>query len=520
MARTRTLALAALVLAFGVAAEWASWDPDEIRFGLTDLAVGCVLVACGAIASLRRPDSRVGGLMTLTSAAWFAGSLFAPFASLHRGPLVHLQLSYPTGRIRGRLVGAVVVVAYVVSAVEPLARDDVMTIALGVAVAATAIRVFAGTSGPARKAAGPALAAALAFSGVLTLGAVERLAGWGLDDQVLWAYDAVVAFVAVVLLADLLHGRWADAVVTGLVVDLGAEHETTTLRARLARALGDPSLVIAYRLGEEAGYVDDDGRPVELPEPGTERTATPLMESGEEVAVLVHDEALLADPQLVGSVAAAARIALANARLQAEARANAVELEASRRRIVEATDAQRRRIQAELELGAGRRLETVATLLAGARAADGDTVAPVEAALADARAGLEKFARGVHPAALAERGLEAALAQLAERAAVPVEVRGTVRRLPAAIEAALFFVCSEGLANVAKHAHASRAVIEVRETGGSVSVEVADDGEGGAAAARGSGLAGLADRVEALGGTLRIDSPRGRGTRIAAEIPV
>ena len=523
MLRPRTLAVAALVLALGLAAEWASWDPDEIGLGLSDLAVGCVLVTCGAIAALRRPDSRVGGLMTVTSAAWFAGTLLTPLAFLHRGPLVHLHLSYPTGRIRGRLVGGVVVTVYAVAAVEPLAGYDPLTIVLGVAVAATAIRVFAGTSGPARKAAGPALVAALAFAAVLTLGAVERLAGWGLDDQVLWGYDAVVACVAVVLLTDLLRGRWADAVVTGLVVDLGAERETTTLRARLARALGDPSLVIAYRLGASDAYVDDDGRPVDLPGPESDRTATPLMDRGEQVAVLVHDDALLADPRLVGSVAAAARIALVNARLQAESRVKAAELEASRRRIVEAADAQQRRIQSELELGAARRLETVATLLAEARTsaadADADTLASVEARLADARAGLAEFARGVHPAALAEGGLTAALAQLAERAAVPVELRGAVGRLPGPVEAALFFVCSEALANVAKHARASRATIEVREARGVVRVEVGDDGAGGAVAARGSGLAGLADRVEALGGTLQIDSPRGGGTRIAAEIP-
>jgi hypothetical protein len=217
--------------------------------------------------------------------------------------------------------------------------------------------------------------------------------------------------------------------------------------------------------------------------------------------VLVHDEALLADPQLVDSVAAAARIALANARLQADAHAKTVELEASRRRIVEATDAQRRRIQAELELGAGRRLERVATLLAGARAADGDTVAPVEAALAAARAGLEEFARGVHRPPLAEGGLEAALAQLAERAAVPVEVRGTVRRLPAQSRPRSLSSSAPRRSRTWRSTRARRGRSSrcARRVAASVSRSPTTE-KGGAIAARGSGLAGLADRVEALGG--------------------
>jgi signal transduction histidine kinase len=422
------------------------------------------------------------------------------------------------------LVRTVVVAAYVDAVVEPLASDDALTIALGIAVAATALWEFAGTSGPARKAAGPALAATLAFAAVLTLGAVERLEDRNMDDQLLWAYDAVVASVAIVLLVDLLRSRWSDAVVTGLVVDLGAESGAGTLRAKLARALGDPTLVIGYRLGATGGYVDDAGGPVELPRPGSERTVTALVERGEEVAVLVHDEALLADPELVESVAAAARIAVANAGLQAEARTKAAELEASRRRIVEAADAQRRRIQLELELGAGRRLDAVSAHLAEAHARLADVNGPalegVGSELAEARSGLEEFARGVRPSALTDGGLMAALAQLTERSAAGVEVRGTVGRLPAPVEAALFFVCSEALANVAKHAHATRATIDVREAGGRVTVEVGDDGAGGAVPGRGSGLAGLADRLEALGGMLTVASPSGGGTRIVAEVPL
>ena len=123
----------------------------------------------------------------------------------------------------------------------------------------------------------------------MSLGAVGRLAGWN-PDAVLLVYDVVVASVAVVLVADLLRRRWADAVLTGLVVDLGTDEGT--LRAKLANALGDPSLVIGYRLTNTAGFVDEAGRPVELPRPGSGKSVTPLVDRGEEVAVLVHDDAL------------------------------------------------------------------------------------------------------------------------------------------------------------------------------------------------------------------------------------
>jgi signal transduction histidine kinase len=320
----------------------------------------------------------------------------------------------------------------------------------------------------------------------------------------------------------LLRGRWAEAVVTGLVIDLGAPDEVGTLRGKLARALGDPSLVVGYRFPETGAFIDDAGRPVELPLPGSGRTMTPIDDGGERVAVLVHDETLLADRTLVESVAAAARIAVANARLQAEARARAEELEASRRRIVEAADAQRRRLERELRRGAERRLEHVAASLAEARAsapANGaEAIAALQAELGEAGRALDDFAHGVHPAELTEGGLMPALALLAERSPVPVEVRGGVERLPAPVEAALFFVCSEALANTAKHARASRVSIKAKEHGPEVVVTVTDDGIGGASPSRGSGLRGLADRVEALGGRLSVESPAGGGTRVVVEL--
>jgi signal transduction histidine kinase len=519
--RPSTAALVGAGAAGGLATELVFYE-GQLGPALTavDCLVGFAFVAGGAVARERRPESRVGGLALLTGAAWFAGNVATPLLYVHRGPLVHLCLSYPTGRLRSRLTRGVVAFAYVDGAVEPLAHNASVTFALGFAIAVAALRSFVATSGTERKAAETALGAALAVAAALSLGAVGRLAAWD-ADAVLLAYDLIVASVAVVLVVDLLRHRWTDAVVTGLVVDLGTEGGT--LRTKLANALGDPSLVIGYRLPDSAGFVDEAGRPVGLPRPGSGRRVTPLVDRGDEVAVLVHDEALLTDPQLVDSVAAAARIAVANVGLQADARARAAELEASRRRIVEAGDAQRRRLERELRHGAEDRLARVASILADVRASvpsqETQAIAELEGELARARRELEEFAGGIRPSALAAGGVTVAIAQLAERSPIPVRTSGTVGRLPEPVEAALFFVCSEALTNAAKHSGASLVTVGVDADDRHVAVTIGDDGVGGAVVRRGSGLSGLVDRVEALGGTLRVESPTGAGTRVVVSLP-
>ena len=518
----RPYALLPFALVVGLAAERAAFGSDEFALAAGDLAVGLVLVGCGAVAWERRAWSRVGPLMALAGFTWLVGGFGAALLYLHRGPLVHLHLSYPTGRLPTRLSRWVVIAAYVDASIVALARLDGLTIALSVAVALTAGQVFLGTSGPARKAGAPALAAALAFAGVLAFAAAARMVGVADDRAVLWIYELVIAAMVLVLLRDLLRARWSDAVITGLVVDLGTTGELGTLRDKLAGALGDPTLVVGYRIGEGRRLVDDAGAVVRVPSPGSGRAVTPIEDDGELIAVLVYDEGLLADSRLLGSVAVAARFALANARLQAEARAREQDLQESRRRIVEAADEQRRRLERELREGAERRLGHVAALLADARTAfphDGRELEALERQLAEARLELREFAHGVHPAALAEGGLVPALRVLADRSPIPVDVRGDVPRLPDPVEAALFFVCSEALTNAAKHADASYVSVELGFDGEQVVLAIADDGRGGADPSRGSGLRGLADRVEALGGSLRLESPPRDGTRVVAEVP-
>ncbi|MEO5703552.1 MAG: sensor histidine kinase, partial [Candidatus Limnocylindrales bacterium] len=286
--------------------------------------------------------------------------------------------------------------------------------------------------------------------------------------------------------------------------------------------------VVAYPVPGSTTFVDADGRAVLMPDPtSTDRAVTLIERGGETIAALVHDAALAEEQTLVRSVAAAARMALDNERLQAEVRAQLEDVRASRARIVTAGDAERRRIERDLHDGAQQRLVTMALALQMARRVGGET--PELTSLLD-RAGqelesalseLRELARGVHPPLLVEGGLGPAVEALAERAPLPVEVTvdAAVGRPAPSIEAAAFFVVSESLANVAKHASANRAWVRITGDRATLRVEIRDDGVGGADARRGSGLVGLGDRVAAVGGRFEVASPPGGGTTITAVLP-
>jgi len=290
----------------------------------------------------------------------------------------------------------------------------------------------------------------------------------------------------------------------------------------VARALGDPSLQVGYWLPESAAFMDAAGRPLAVPGPGSGRSATVVERDGRPLAVLVHDPAVLGDPGLVEAVASAARLAAANVRLQAEVRARLAEIAASRRRILVAGDEERGRLERRLSEGALRRLDELADSLQLARqsAAGQDTaerVARAESQLIRTQEDLERLARGLHPRQLAAQGLDAALAALAGDFPLRVDLTVPVTQTSPDVAACVYFVCSEALANVAKHASASAVQISVTARAGVITVEVADDGAGGADP-QGRGLRGLADRVETLGGTLTVISAPG-GTRLTAVIP-
>jgi signal transduction histidine kinase len=275
-----------------------------------------------------------------------------------------------------------------------------------------------------------------------------------------------------------------------------------------------------------AEYVQADGAPVEMPQAGDHRRIVPVEHNGREIAALVYDASLDDDPELVEAVSAAAAIALENEHLHAEAHARLAELRASRERLVAAGDAERRRLERDLHDGAQQRLVAISMQLRYLQsriredpATAEELVTTASDELAQSLEELRELARGIHPAVL-DHGLDAALESLAGRSALPVTVDCELgERLPAPIELAAYFVASEALTNVAKYAQATSASVRVRRTGTRAVIEIADDGAGGANASGGSGLRGLADRVEALDGTLRVDSPPGAGTVVTAELP-
>jgi hypothetical protein len=369
---------------------------------ILDPVVGLVLLACGVVAWVRRPRSRVGAIMVAAAGCWFLGSLWSAAVFLHRGPMVHLHLSYPTGRVRRPLTVLTVLAAYVVAIVEGVVDSPWLTLGLALLVAVAALDVFMRTSGKARKAGGPALGAALAFAGVLALSSANLLLGWDADRAVLLVYDLTICAVAMVLTADLLWGRWTDATVADLVTQLGGHTDTVGLQGELRRALGDPTLTVGYWLSDEATYVDETGAVVDIASRDG-RAVTTIADTGEPVAVLVHDPAALDDQALVEGAISALRLAVSNVRMQAQVRARVGELAAARRRIVEAADAQRRALESELAAGAERRLNLVAMLLDEAHEQADESarleLGEVRAEVQGAQDELREFAQGIRAAA-------------------------------------------------------------------------------------------------------------------------
>lgn len=370
--------------------------------------------------------------------------------------------------------------------------------------------------------------AGMALAGVpmvLVLGIREGLGIWPgtvLDPGVFAALQ-VTSLVLMVLwplgfLAGVLRSRLDRAALAGLAV----HGSVSSLEGALAGVLRDPTLRIGYRDAGD-GYLDHAGRPVET----AARTVRPLEITGRPAVALIHDPALDDEPELVGSAAAIARLTIENERMSGELAARLAEVSASRTRIVEAGDAERRRIERNLHDGAQQRLVHLATLLGRARVntARGTDAGPAldEAAseLQAALAELRELARGLHPPILREAGLGPALASLAERSPVPATVvRTPARRFPEVVEQAAYFVAAEAVTNAARHARASEVLLSAGERDGFLMIEIQDDGIGGAAPAGGSGLGGLADRMAALDGRFTVTSAPETGTRVAAEIPV
>ena len=569
--RRGPVALAACGLALGLFTGYAILtSPHLDHRGLEAalaLIIGWGFVGCGVHAWSRRPDNNFGPLMAATGLLFFVSELAASgtaivftvaslFGNLFFGVLIHMLLAMPSGRLRSRGERAVVVAVYAFT--SPLSRSyllfldpqangcggcpenlalvdadagtahaidtviNVLALVMVVVVLALLVRHWHEVTGAARRAVQPVLLTGAAALTLLGIGLVGQLAGRETVAELgYYATQAAILPLPFAFLAALARGRLlrGDAV-RRLVGGLRAASEPREARDALADALGDPSLELVLWLPDYRTYAGLDGEPVALDgdrEDG--RAVTPIDSRGAPLAALIHDPALLDDPELLDSVAAAAAIALENVRLNVELRARLDELRGSRSRLVEAGDAERRRLERDLHDGAQSRMVGVALQLRLMRdriRRDPDAaeqlLATASEELAMSLTELRELARGIHPAVL-EHGLEPALASLASRSPVPTTVSYEPGdRLPPAVELAAYFVVCEALANVAKYADASEARVRVWREGAMAGVEISDDGVGGADDSLGSGLRGLADRVEALDGRLAVTSPAGAGT--------
>jgi PAS domain S-box-containing protein len=647
------------------------------------LFVSWSFIFAGLIGWTRRPKNRTGMLMVAVGFGVFVGSLSeanysvpytlgALFGSLFIAIFIHLLLAYPSGELISRKARALVSAGYVTAFVAPLldsmfperhtckphaCPDNLVfvshnnvahwaqtalwtagSVALFVAAFALLVGRWRRATPALRRILRPVYLAGGLSVVLLAIGfIVTPFSGFG-GTLVSVALIATFTAVPFLFLAGLLGTTMARGAGLGTIFSSVPERASPgEVQEGLRQALRDDTAQVAYWYEEGGHYVDVDGNRFELPPDTRSRVVTRLDYADDPVAAIVHDAALLEEPELLEGIANAARIALERDKLLVEVRARAQryfallqampdlmfrisdegmylsynapnpldlvedevvgktlwerlprdladrvltagraalagepsvieyaldfedgtrhyegrfaasgdeeflmivreitqrkqqqqELEASRQRIVAAGDDARRKLERNLHDGAQQRLVSISLSLRLAQgqleknpAAAQEVLEASREELARALEELRELARGIHPAVLTDRGLEAALESLAARAPLPVEIEGPQASLPPAVEAAAYYVVSEALANVTKYAQASSVKVTVEQVNGCAHVEVSDDGVGGADPGRGSGLRGLADRVASLNGKLAIDSPPGAGTRVRAEIPL
>ena len=563
MIATAGVVAAATSCALALSSE--GWDPELGEpLVLSMLAVWVTLsyVLGGLFAWRRRPDSRFGPLMIAAGVANFVSTLVwatsdVPFTigqSVDLLPPVvflHVFLAFPDGRLRTRFERILVATSYTVAIGLELARmnfgdfgphnllavhsspgtaEAARKVQLSIVSVAclTGVAVLAGRrmreGRPLRRSLTVIVDAfGLALVMIAFLFASAAYGGpWII--QIRWVTFVTLGLAPVAFVTGLLYARLARSALEDLIVELHADLAPADLRDALARTLRDPSLELAYWLPDFYTYVDVDGRPIDIDSRG--RAITLIERKGELVAALLHDPSLQDEPELLAAVTAAAGIAVENGRLEAELRARLEELKGSRARVIEAGQKERQRLERNLHDGAQQRLIALSlqlSLLEQRLGDQPDATARLDDARHEIALSLEELravARGIHPAVLSGHGLAVALESLAGHADVPVQLAVEIDgRLPEPVEVAAYYVVAESLTNITKHARATDASVGVARMNGDLVVEIVDDGIGGADTEHGSGIRGLADRVEALGGRLRVWTPVGGGTRVKAEIP-
>jgi signal transduction histidine kinase len=556
-----------LLLMAGVAAvQIAPLTDIALVGGMALLGSASLYAATGVIAWWRRPRNAVGPLLVVGAVALLvatigAGSVTAfDIAAILTNTVifavvVHLLHVVPSGRLRSSLSRTTVIAGYGVCLLleAPLYLFDptrspggVLAVAdrpdlvvwgswiqraAGITVMAVTSVILVGRFRAAtrrqRLVLGPLyLYGVVAILALPVVGSLHDRMGIS-DIGMLLIQIGILALIPIAFGGAILLGGFAR---TGEIDELGATlaemDVAQALRPVLARALGDDTLELAYWLPGRAGFVDENGRPVTIPAPGSGRDAVEVAIGGDRVGALVYDTTQIADPEPVRRAGRVAALALERQQLTAGLRASEQELQLSRVRIVQAADRERSRIARDLHDG----IQVDLVLLAlnaqdladtpGLPAAAADAAIGLRRKIDGAAAGLRRLVHAVMPAPLLARGVVSAVTDLADRMPIPTLVETDMHgRLPAAVESTAYFIVAEALANTVKHAAAGRAWVRLSRRDGALDIEIGDDGLGGANPGDGLGLGDLADRADSVGGRLRIDSPTGRGTRVLAELP-
>jgi signal transduction histidine kinase len=576
----RSLLLVPVVL-LGLAMAIVGHDPSFAQAPLDylfDGGTGVVIVLAGLVAWDRRPERLTGRLLVLAGYLWYVGSLYVilpdgtpiPFLAFglrgYYDPiLAFVVLSFTGDRLETRrdrtavlaLLGAMVIrSAWRLAGAQPgvgtgeppyqalLVRDAQTfqaidaTISLLVAVALVGIAVAALLRRSrirvgSRFVIDPVLLGGAIWAGLaapyVASDFFHVVAGFDIVpyDGPGWTVQYVLRILGPlgILLGTLRLSNRSAAVVAVMAGPAG-HPRGPELESALRDALDDPSLVLLYR-DDGDGWLDATGRPALLPQAEPGRATTVLESDGRVAGAVVHDAVLLDDPSVVRTLAAVVQLAVDNERLQDDLRGQLAEVRASRTRIVEAADAERRRVERDLHDGAQQRLVALAVSVRTIRArlgpdADPAVTTEVEAAAAEVKAAIaevRELARGLDPAILREAGLAAGLQSLADRSPVPVRTELDIPgRLPPSVETAAYFAASEALANVAKHAAATSVSVSAAVADDRLRLAVVDDGVGGADV-NGSGLRGLVDRISAVDGILTLRSVPGEGTSLLVSIP-
>ena len=518
MRRAAVLALVCAGAAVGILAEQQAYDWADLRRWLPDLLAGWTLIGLGiALLGLRRSPG-AAALLLLAGFSWFAFNfattgpaavqwLAAHAAFLHRGALLHLALALPTGRPRTRLAAGGVALAWTGAVLWPLWNGDGGALVLCAVLTAIAVAGYRRAPGwRSRAIAGRGLTAVALLAAAIGADAARSVAGapQGVTDLTVLGYQVAVAVAGAVLFSAALFDAPATLAERAVALERGGG----SLRDALRDLLGDPGL--------EVGFGDGGGRPSASAADG--QLTTPVTVTGGQV-VVVHDPATLDDAATKSAVLAAIGLAAERDRLRAEVGRQVEAVEASRRRLLVAEEEERRRLAERLDHGPGAALAAVDRLvretsldLGGGDLAD--ALARASDQLARVRPEVDALVRGL--GGVGADGLVPALERLA--VGLPIELEFDDVPVSAETASALWFACSESLANALKHAGACSIKVTLERASGAVRLSVEDDGRGGADPS-GAGLIGLADRIAALGGRLTVVSPLGGGTTVAVELP-